>query len=64
MGRPKKDDGFKNPQERYDAANCKHFTLKLNYKTDSDILTALEGKPPQTEIKRLVRLGLAAESQK
>ena len=29
--------------------------LKLNQRTDKDILDALEGKPKQTEIKRLIR---------
>ena len=32
--------------------------LKLNRNTDADILRAIEGKPRQTEIKRLVRLAL------
>lgn len=32
--------------------------LKLNRNTDADILQAIEGKPRQTEIKRLVRLTL------
>ena len=32
--------------------------LKLNRNTDADILRAIEGKPRQTEIKRLVRLTL------
>ena len=32
--------------------------LKLNNKTDSDILQALDGKQKQTEIKRLIREGL------
>ena len=40
------------------------MTLKLNIKTDADILDALEGKAKQTEIKRLMRLGLEAEKHK
>ena len=32
--------------------------LKLNNRTDKDILEALEGKPKQTEIKRLIRQGV------
>ena len=40
------------------------MSLKLNKKTDSDIIAALEGKSRQTEIKRLVRLGLEAEKHK
>ena len=35
--------------------------LKLNNQTDADILAALEDKPKQTEIKRLIRAALAAE---
>ena len=49
-------------QERYEAEHVERTTLKLNKKTDADILRALEGKAKQTEIKRLIRLGLAAES--
>ena len=41
--------------ERYEKANCTRLTLKLNNKTDADILAALDGKPKQTEIKRLIR---------
>ncbi len=32
--------------------------LKLNNRTDKDILEALEGKAKQTEIKRLIRQGM------
>lgn len=39
------------------------FSIRLQLRTDADILQALEGKQRQTEIKRLVRLGLAAEKQ-
>lgn len=45
-------------QQRYDKANTTFIGLKLNNKTDRDIITAIEGKPKQTEIKRLVRIGL------
>ena len=38
--------------------------MKLNHNTDADILAALEGKTKQTEIKRLIRLGLEAERKK
>lgn len=48
-------------QERYDKKNTQFIGLKLNNKTDSDIITALEGKPKQTEIKRLIRKGLETE---
>lgn len=40
------------------AANTTQVTLKLNNRTDADILAALEGKQKQTEIKRLIREAL------
>lgn len=40
------------------AANTTKITLKLNNRTDADILAAIDGKPKQTEIKRLIRAGL------
>lgn len=45
------------------AQNTAFIGLKLNNKTDADILAALEGKAKQSEIKRLVRLGLEAEKK-
>ena len=39
------------------------ISLNLNNKTDADILFAIEGKPKQTEIKRLIRLGIAYENK-
>jgi len=51
------------PQEKYDKNNTQFIGLKLNKKSDKDILDALEGKPKQTEIKRLVRKGLEADKK-
>ena len=45
-------------QKSYDAKNTVFIGLKLNRKTDSDILDAIQGKAVQTEIKRLIRLAL------
>ena len=45
------------------AQNTTFIGLKLNNNTDADILSALEGKARQTEIKRLVRLGMEAEKK-
>lgn len=45
-------------KERYDKENTQFIGLKLNKKTDRDILEAIEGKPKQTEIKRLIRKGI------
>lgn len=49
------------PQKKYDKNNTVFIGIKLNLKTDKDILQALEGKARQTEIKRLVRKGLESE---
>lgn len=49
------------PKEKYDNANTQFIGLKLNKKTDSDILAALADKSKQTEIKRLLRLGIASD---
>lgn len=44
------------PQERYDAANTKAVKLKLNLKTDADILNRLdEVGNKQGYIKSLIR---------
>lgn len=43
--------------------NTTRITVKLNNRTDADILAALEGKAKQTEIKRLVRLGLGTKEK-
>lgn len=44
--------------------NTTFVGLKLNNRTDKDILDALEGKPKQTEIKRLIRQGMKQDSPK
>jgi len=45
-------------KQRYDAKTAVRISLKLNKGTDADILEALEGKPKQTEIKKLIRQGM------
>lgn len=47
-------------KRRWDAENTTMISLKLNNRTDADILEALAGKSRQTEIKRLVRAGMEA----
>jgi len=42
--------------------NTTFIGLKLNLKTDKDILDALDGKQKQTEIKRLLRLAIHSEA--
>ena len=51
------------PQEKYDKQNTRFIGLKLNRKSDKDILDALEGKALQTEIKRLLRKALESEKE-
>ena len=54
---------------KYDAQtawNREHSTmvaLKLNNKTDADIVEWLKGKAKQTEIKRLIREEIAREKK-
>ena len=44
------------PQDRYDKANTKKITMKLNVKTDADILNWLQEQPnKQGAIKELIR---------
>lgn len=50
------------PKERYDKKNCLYISMKLNRKTDADILAYLADKQKQTEIKRCLRLVMAHES--
>lgn len=46
----------KNAQKRYDAQNTKGVYLKLNQKTDADILNRLDAvENKQGYIKRLIR---------
>lgn len=46
-------------QARYDAENTRRITLKFNFKTDKDILSALDmEKPLGTQLKALIRKGL------
>lgn len=44
----------------WEKENTTFIGLKLNNRTDLDILNALDGKQKQTEIKRLIREGLKA----
>lgn len=47
----------------WSAEHTTQISLKLNNRTDADILSALEGKQKQTEIKRLIRAGMAKQPQ-
>lgn len=48
-------------KRRWDAENTQIITLKLNRRTDADILSALDGKQKQSEIKRLLRIAIQEE---
>lgn len=43
--------------------NTRFVGLRLNNHTDADILEAIDGKPMQTEIKRLIRKALDTEQK-
>lgn len=48
-------------QMRYDKQSSKHYGMKLNLKTDADIIAALEKQPSfQSYIKALIRADIAA----
>lgn len=47
-------------KKEWEKENTTFIGLKLNNRTDLDILNALDGKQKQTEIKRLIREGLKA----
>ena len=51
------------PQERYTRKNLIPINIRLNRKTDADILEYLADKSKQTEIKRCLRFVMAHESQ-
>lgn len=51
-------DYSKTPQAKYDKENTIFIGLRLEEGADSDIINALSEKSKQTEVKRLVRLGL------
>lgn len=49
-------------KKAWEKENTTFIGLKLNNRTDLDILKALDGKQKQTEIKRLIREGLKASA--
>ncbi|MCD7741454.1 MAG: hypothetical protein LUI06_04555 [Ruminococcus sp.] len=51
------------PQEKYDKENTQFVGMKLSKKNDADILEAINGKAKQTELKRLIRLGLGESAE-
>lgn len=50
-------------QAKYDAVNCKRFTIKLNIKTDADILEYIEANGSYSQlIKKLIREKIKSQS--
>ena len=50
-------------QMRYDRQSSKHYGMKLNVKTDADIIAMLEQQPSfQAYVKALIRADIAARS--
>lgn len=45
-------------QKKYDDKNCIRISLKLNYKTDKDIIDKIDMNNKQTSIKALIRKGI------
>lgn len=57
---PKKKEQKYASQEKYDALNTRHYGIKLNLKTDSDIISVLDASPSkQTFIKNALRFYIA-----
>ncbi|MBP3900133.1 MAG: hypothetical protein J6D53_01555 [Blautia sp.] len=52
-----------NARKEWTKQNTTFIGLKLNQRTDKDILDALDGKSKQTEIKRLLRIAINNQSR-
>lgn len=52
------------PQARYNKKYTIFVRLRMESGKDDDLLELLENKPKQTEVKRLVRLGMESEAKK
>ena len=48
----------KKASAKYEAANIIRYVVKLNKKTDSDLIAYLEGRKAQTEFKTALRMML------
>lgn len=52
-------------QRKYDSANCRFYHLKLNMRTDADVISKLETVPSKQDyIRQLIRKDLAATDKK
>ena len=64
-GAKKIDDGFANPQERYRTHNIQRLEIKLNRRTDDDIIGRLETVDnKQGYIKQALRKYISQEPAK
>jgi hypothetical protein len=45
----------KNASAKYEAANIIRYVVKLNRKTDADLIAYLDGRKAQTEFKNALR---------
>lgn len=46
-------------QRKYDAVNCKFYTMKFNRKTDADVIEKLDSVPGRQDyIRQLIRKDL------
>jgi len=51
-------------QRKYDAANCKFYTMKFNRNTDADVIDKLDTVPSRQDyIRQLVRKDLATDNE-
>lgn len=48
-------------QKKYDEKNCVRISLKLNTKTDKDILDRIDMNNKQSSIKKLIRNGIRSQ---
>lgn len=51
-------------RKEWTKSNTTFVGLKFNNNTDQDILQAIDGKQKQTELKRLIRIGIANSQSK
>lgn len=51
-----------NATEKYQRVNVRRYVVKLNRKTDADLIAYLEGKRPQTVFKEALRLLIEKEA--
>ena len=59
-----KEKQYQEVKERWKAANTFHFSVRLQNRTDADLIERIEAAPSkQGELKRLARLGIEYEKK-